>query len=502
MASDSPKKGRYLSFAQAKRLLEIILLLFNVVQARRFLTEKDKIAELRRVIKILVAFVNDLEVIKDCSNSSIPSSKCFPGAKAKKPRKKSEKKPGGQEGHKGVTYDLDPEPKRTEICQPKEIEEIIRNPYIIPIGNEVRQERELIVDAESINYLNISYRNTQTGEIYKGNFPDHIKAPFQYGLACQSALVLLRIGNYVPYGRGARYLEEIGGPSVGRSTFINICKRAANSPVLKYYKEASVIYLRKSRYVHADETGSNVAGLLIWIFFCGADRWVRFMARRGRGMVDINECGILPDYHGIIVHDCYRAYFNYGGDHALCLAHLLRDLQAAIDKGSNWAIEMKDLLQSAIKNTENCGGVLNVRAQNKLRDDYNIILIGAKKENARLLQDFNLGKTGVKPGRVAKPTSVNLYERFDNYKEYILNFTHIEYIPPTNNFAEQSLRPLKLHLNNSKCFRTMRMAEEYCDLMGYLMTCERHGMASMEAVNSLLENKIPPFILEIIGDKR
>ena len=56
--------------------------------------------------------------------------------------------------------------------------------------------------------------------------------------------------------------------------------------------------------------------------------------------------GILPDFAGVAVHDAFSPYFGYTGcEHALCNAHLLRDL--IFVKGQSiqpWAAGMLHLL--------------------------------------------------------------------------------------------------------------------------------------------------------------
>jgi transposase len=47
--------------------------------------------------------------------------------------------------------------------------------------------------------------------------------------------------------------------------------------------------------------------------------------KRARG---VDPHGVLPDYGGIIVHDAWRPYDCYTvATHAMCNAHLLRELQ-------------------------------------------------------------------------------------------------------------------------------------------------------------------------------
>ena len=41
----------------------------------------------------------------------------------------------------------------------------------------------------------------------------------------------------------------------------------------------------------------------------------------------MNEGGVLPDFRGVAVHDCWPPYWKYDqATHSVCCAHLLREL--------------------------------------------------------------------------------------------------------------------------------------------------------------------------------
>ncbi len=66
----------------------------------------------------------------------------------------------------------------------------------------------------------------------------------------------------------------------------------------------------------------------------------------------MDEADVLPHYHGIIVHDCWSSYWLYEGlTHAVCCAHLLREL-TGIEQNypeQTWVKEFKKLLLSMKK---------------------------------------------------------------------------------------------------------------------------------------------------------
>ena len=56
--------------------------------------------------------------------------------------------------------------------------------------------------------------------------------------------------------------------------------------------------------------------------------------------------GLLPEYRGILLHDFWRSYFLYDKvEHAMCCAHLLRELVYAEElKKQDWAKPLRELL--------------------------------------------------------------------------------------------------------------------------------------------------------------
>jgi len=59
-----------------------------------------------------------------------------------------------------------------------------------------------------------------------------------------------------------------------------------------------------------------------------------------------DEIAILPNFNGTAVHDGFKTYNKYTGcKHALCNAHILRELNAITDlHKQDWAQPMKNLL--------------------------------------------------------------------------------------------------------------------------------------------------------------
>jgi len=61
----------------------------------------------------------------------------------------------------------------------------------------------------------------------------------------------------------------------------------------------------------------------------------------------MSEESILSEFSGVAVHDCWESYFLFNEmKHAVCNAHLLRELSAVMETSEvKWAGKMKQLLK-------------------------------------------------------------------------------------------------------------------------------------------------------------
>ena len=126
-------------------------------------------------------------------------------------------------------------------------------------------------------------------------------------------------------------------------TIKNIMREFASKtdPVIAQIKER----LKASPVLNVDETGVRVAGRTQWVHVASNARYTLVSIHQKRGKEGTESGGILGEYTGVVVHDCWKPYFGFDKcEHALCCAHLLRELNALIEAGQRWASEMKALL--------------------------------------------------------------------------------------------------------------------------------------------------------------
>src|SRR4051794_22442028 len=98
------------------------------------------------------------------------------------------------------------------------------------------------------------------------------------------------------------------------------------------FTAAAIAGVTDAQVVHLDETGLRVAGRGHWLHVATSSRFTGLFCHRRRGTEAIDAAGVLPHFTGIAVHDAFAPYARYpAATHALCNAHLLRELIAVVD---------------------------------------------------------------------------------------------------------------------------------------------------------------------------
>lgn len=85
-------------------------------------------------------------------------------------------------------------------------------------------------------------------------------------------------------------------------------------------------HLLTSHSAHCDEIGMRVLGTKWWLHVVSNNLWTYYFPHPKRGTEAMDALGFLPQYKGVAVHDGYSSYNKYGCEHALCNAHLKREL--------------------------------------------------------------------------------------------------------------------------------------------------------------------------------
>jgi transposase len=158
--------------------------------------------------------------------------------------------------------------------------------------------------------------------------------------------------------------------------------------------------------------------------------------------------------------------------------------------GQNWAKQMKALLETINLKVIDAGGALDAKKSQAYRKKYGDLLKKAEIECPEPIRSKEKGKRG----RIKRSKSRNLLERLKDFEKEVLRFMDIDYVPFTNNLAENDIRMTKVQQKISGCFRSIEGAKIFCRVRGYLSTCRKQGVSSSMAFSLLFDGKMPDFL--------
>jgi len=428
---------------------------------------------LQKQVNLLMAKVSELEdrLNKNSRNSDKPPSS--DGLKKKNispafPRKKG-KKNGGQQGHKGKTLEMSTRVDYIKLHLPTECDcgndldivqaEVIevRQVFDIPPPKlEITEHRKLQCSCDSC------------GNLMKGEFPQNVKAPVQYGNGVRSLVVLLNIAFKLPLKKIQTLFNDLFGYAINESTIINATQKCYQQ------LEASEKVIRKNLLeklvAHFDETGLRVKGKLHWLHVCCDDLFTYLFVHCKRGKEALQDvASILPDFKNRAIHDCWSSYFNFTQClHGICGAHLLRELTALEEKQIQWAIWFKRYLMTLYLMTDKGKSQLTTKQQEKAIQLFEKIWNHADRiEPPPKKSTSGRGKPKATKGR-------NLLIRLKKHQEAVLAFAFYKEVPFTNNQAERDLRPAKIKQKVAGSFRTLEGAQIYARIHGFISTTRKH----------------------------
>jgi transposase len=436
--------------------------------------EKDRnqllriILQLEQIISEQAAQISELksQLNKNSKNSSKPPSSDGYRKQAKILPPKNGKQ-GGQNGHRGNTLQQVETPDKIIECKPDicECGHHFTSTDIDITSPEIRQLITFLRPQSFVTEHQIfKARCPVCGKVHKGRSP--LKAPIQYSDEVKTHVTILNTQYKMPLNKIKQYMTDLYGLPINEATII-----ASNTTLYKRLAKTMEIIkeqILSSDVVHADETGIRIDKELHWMHNVSTELFTYLFAHPKRGLDAINsDKGILMDFINWLVHDCWSSYFKLDkAKHALCGAHIIRELQGIIDSNNSpSATKMQQFLLD-LKKTD-----FKERLANKESIIAEFIAICLEWNNEEPLPE----KTQGKRGKPKKTKARNLLERMSNTMAMVLAFAFNKDVPFTNNLAERDLRPIKLKQKISNCFRSTEGAEIYARIESFISTCRKNG---------------------------
>ena len=181
----------------------------------------------------------------------------------------------------------------------------------------------------------------------RARFPAEMPGPLQYGPGIRAYVVHLLVAQMLSLKRVAQSMHALIGQLLSEATLLGYVAQLHRS--LADWERHAIERLLASPAMHVDETSLRVDRTNHWIHVYSAGTLTVKRLHRKRGCEAIEAIGIIPRYGGVAVHDCWASYLSYAHcEHALCGAHLLRELTFVVEAHDYaWAKRMKRLLLHA-----------------------------------------------------------------------------------------------------------------------------------------------------------
>lgn len=477
---------------------------------RTLARQSQELLEQRQLNHRLLNRIRELErevergtppVERDSHNSSLPPSLDLPWRKVSRTRslrKKSGLRPGGQPGHRGATLKQTAHPDHVITHAP---EACPGCGAALDEEDGISSERRQVFDLPPVRFIVTEHRaetrrcpacGTEAG----GDFPASVRAPVQYGPTLLARAAYLNLYQLLPVARTSEALRDLFGCAPSPA----IIQRAGRlfSVKLVRCEQRIKAAIRESAVVGADETGLRVAGSTGWIHAARTGELTHFAYDSRRGRDAMQEVGILPQFKGTLVRDGYLSYSRFEGcRHALCNAHLLRDLVFVEELSPAQKVWTKPLAALLVEIKE-AAAKARAAGQDQLGEEskggflrrYNRLVRKADRLNPHPPPDNG----GDAPKKKRQPLSPQrrLANRLLRRRDEVLRFMGDLSVPFDNNGTERDLRMVKLQQKIGGCFRTEGGARDFCRVRSYLSTARKQGHSLLYSLERALAGKPLP----------
>jgi transposase len=304
---------------------------------------------------------------------------------------------------------------------------------------------------------------------FKAEPPEGLEPGSPFGPNLRAFVIYLRSVQGLPLARLSHVLRDLFGLDISEGALVNILD-ASREP---FATQTNLIKARllAGAALASDETGMRVgkANWWLWVFH-HADCAVFVAARhRSRAVVHAFLGDWRPDYW---ISDRYGGQMGWATrEHQVCLAHLIRDVQYAIDAGDAvFAPGLKGLLKRACA----IGRRRDALADGTLK----IYEADLNRRLDRLMGLIPAHKAGHKLQAIIKKVRRHLFVFVTNRD-----------LTATNNGSERALRPCVIYRKITNGFRSQWGAALYADIRSVVETARRRSIRAIDAIRLTLEGR-------------
>lgn len=369
------------------------------------------------------------------SNSSVPGSTVHPhDDKNKIPGKrgKSNRKRGGQKGHKKHSREIVPVEQCNEVisCHPDACRRC---------GGELTQTdqkpwRHQVWEIPPVQPVITEY------QLHTGHCPCcgiTTQAPLPQGVPrgqCGPRLAAftgLLMGHFrQSKRRAAAFLSDLLNVPCSAAWTVKIQNRVSDALAEPYQQLQEKLAEQPQLFI--DESPTKQAGEKAWTWVAVAHCFTVFGIFLSRGRESLKA--FVGDYSGTIIN-CDRAKMYLDGTTLQwCWAHLKRDIQKLIDHRDH---QVKRLGHDLMRQQKQ---LFNLWRKYKSKE---IHWSTFRRQSAPVKREFN--SLLIRGSFSGNAKLIGFCDELLRHKDWLWTFTTIEGIEPTNNEAERSLRPAVIH---------------------------------------------------------
>ena len=439
----------------------------------------DRVEALTRQVEALMARVRDLEgenaVLREKLKlpPKTPDNSSLPPSRGHKASEEPAHKPKGK-AHPGAHRPLHPNPTRKRDVLAEQC------PHCRADVSGVAQTAVQVYDRIEIPEIkpDVTRVRLHGGTCpcctrkFTAAAPAGLEPGSPFGPNLRAFALYLRFTQAISFERLSRLMSDLLGVSISEGALVNMLDDSRGA--FARQTEAIRARLLSGTILQSDETSVRVAKRTwwTWVFHHGRDCCFVIRPSRGKDVV----ANFLGEHRPEVwVSDRLAAQMGWARrGHQVCLAHLIRDAQYAIDAGdSAFAPGLRKLLKRA------CG--MGAR-----RDDLADATLRsyASQLNSRLDALLRLTPTHA--------AGQKLQAALKACRQHLFVFLADRAVPATNNGSEQALRPCVIFRKVTNGFRSAWGAALYADIRSVLETARRHAIPALDALRLTLSgNPIP-----------
>ena len=390
------------------------------------------IRALENRVAALEATVQQLreQVQQTSRTSSRPPSSDPPQALGKRPRREpTGRRPGGQPGHEGQARALVPV-EEVDVVVPVKPERCHHCQHLLQ-GEDPQPQRHQVTEIPPVKPVVTEYQLHRLvcpacGEETRAEVPAGVPTG-GFGPRVQAITALCTGAYHLSKRTTQRALEDMFGVQMGLGTIATL-EHATVQAVAEPVAEARA-YVQQQPAAYLDETGWREGQQRAWLW-TAVTEWVTvFVVRASRGGKVAQEL-LGERFWGWLVTDRWSAYTWYPPwRRQVCWAHLLRDIEAMIERGGR-SREIGEALQ--VQARQMFQWWHRVREGTLAHRTFANYMWPVRQEVERLLE---AGQTcGV-------PKTEGTCRELRKLRQALWTFVRHEGVEPTNNAAERAIRP-------------------------------------------------------------